>query len=497
MEPIQYMKYLSLLLICIFMISCSTPPINDLVLGSSDQALATKIDNYMKSGVEKGYAGSLLVAKGGKIILNKGYGFADRANNIVNTPDTIFDIGSNTKQFTAAAIMKLVDQKKLSTTDRLVQFFDNVPADKKDITVHQLLTHTSGFDHGFGGDFDGTTKDQFLKKAFASKLISKGGKYRYSNAGYSLLAAVIEKVSDMDYETYLSQNILKPAGLNHTGYLLPDWKQQPLAQQYWHGVIPRGATVQRYLKDGAVSWNLVGNGGVASTSTDLYNWLEALKTDKVLSKPARDQLFNRHVVIGQNPDRYNAYGWGVKTGYKGKSLVTHNGGNGVFYSGIAWYPKGDVTIIYSSNTSTAEWPTYQVHQMIFEPDYVPKAFTISSHRVVYEYILSKPADGVARLPEYFKQKTGKAIKQQSLLNRVGIAFEEEEQYDNSIALFKLNIELFPRRGRLWESLGEGYLAKGDKAQAIASYQKSLTLAPKEGCSWCANARKQLAILLNE
>jgi len=349
-----------------------------------------------------------------------------------------------------------VDQKKLSTADRLGQFFDKVPDDKKDITVHQLLTHTSGFDNGFGGDFDDTTKDEFLKKAFASKLIVKRGKYKYSNAGYSLLAAIIENASGTDYEVYLSQNILKPTGLNHTDYLLPDWKDQPLAQGYWHGVISRGTTVERYLKDGGVSWNLVGNGGLATTSLDLYNWLEALKTDKILSEPARNQLFTEHVVIATRPDRHNGYGWGVQIGYEGKTLITHNGGNGTCYSGIAWYPEGDVTIIYSSNTSTAEWPTYQIHRMVFEPDYEPRVFTVSSHRLVYEYVISKPTASVAGLPEYFKKKTGKAITQQSLLNRVGIAFEEEGQYDTAIALFTLNIELFPDNGRLWESLGEGY-----------------------------------------
>ena len=485
------------LITCICAISCSQNPDRQPMHDSLDQALAGRIDNYMMSGVETGYAGALLVAKDGRIILNKGYGLADKETNTPNTPDTIFDIGSNTKQFTAAAIMKLVDQDKLLTTDRLGDIFDEVPADKKDITVHQLLTHTSGFDGGFGGDFDGTTKDEFLEKAFASDLILERGEYRYSNAGYSLLAAIIEKVSGLNYENYLRKNILIPAGLNRTGYLLPDWDRQSLAKQYWHGVIARGTTVERYLEDGGVSWNLVGNGGLATTSGDLFKWLEALKTDTVLSESSRGQLFAQHVMISAEPERYNGYGWGVQTGYDGKTLVTHNGANGIYYSSIAWYPEGDVTIIYSSNTSTAEWPTKQIHRMIFESDYVPRAFTISPHRLVYEYVMSSPGAGVAGLLEYFESETGEPVKDQSLLNRVGIAFEEEGQHETAIALFKLNIELFPDRSNLWASLGEGYLAAGDKAQALASYQKSLDLAPSEGCSWCANTREQIATLQRE
>jgi CubicO group peptidase (beta-lactamase class C family) len=462
-----------------------------------DQALAEKIDQYMKSGEAKGYAGTLLVAKGGKIILNKGYGLADREKNITNTPHTIFDIGSNTKQFTAAAIMKLVEQKKLSTSDQLGKFFDKLPEDKKGITVHQLLTHTSGFANGFGGDFDGTSKEQFLKKAFASELLFKDEKFEYSNAGYSLLAAIIEKVSGLNYEVYLSENILKPAGLKQTGYLLPDWQNQPIARQYWQGIIHRGSTLERYLNDGSVSWNLLGNGGLLSTSMDLYHWLEALKTDKVLSKLARDQIFTRHVATVNEPNRYYGYGWGVRTGYEDKTRVNHNGGNGSFFSGIVWYPDGDMTVIYSSNTSTAEWPTYEVHQMIFEPNYVPKAFTFSAHRLVYEYALSHAATGVDRLPDYIKKETGEAIEHPSLLNQVGIAFEQDSHYDAAIALFKLNIKLFPGDGNLWDSLGEGYLVKGDKAQAIASYQKALALAPAEGCYWCGNAKEKLATLIEK
>ncbi|UTW60330.1 serine hydrolase [Kordiimonas sp. SCSIO 12603] len=486
------MKHIFALITCIFATSHSQA--SDPEYNPSDKALAARIDDYMISGVEKGYAGTLLVAKDGKIILNKGYGFADKENGVDNTPDTVFDIGSNTKQFTAAAIMKLVDQKKLSTTDRLDKFFPDIPDDKKDITVHHLLTHTSGLDFGFGGDFDGTTKNELLNKALTSKLILELGDYKYSNAGYSLLAAIIEEVSGTSYETYLNENIFKPVGLKQTGYLLPERKGQSLAQQYWHGIIPRGTTLERYLKDDSVSWNLVGNGGLATTSNELYMWLEALKTDKILSAPVRNQLFAKHVPIPNRPNVYNGYGWGVRSGYDGKDLVTHNGGNGIFFSGLAWYPEDDVTIIYASNTSTAEWPTYQVHRMVFEPDYVPKAFTVSPHRVVYEFMQSKPAADAAKLPEYFEKQTGKPIMQPSLLNRVGIAFEEQGQYETSIALFKLNIELFPGKGNLWESLGEGYRTKGDKAQAIASYQRSLDIAPNKGCTWCANAKAQIAAL---
>jgi CubicO group peptidase (beta-lactamase class C family) len=116
------MRYLLALLCAVLTVSCTGDTSSDPVVSPADQALAEKIDEYMMSGVKKGYAGTLLVAKGGDIIPNKGYGLADQEREIGNTPGTIFDIGSDTKQFTAAAIMKLVDQRKLATTDTLATY---------------------------------------------------------------------------------------------------------------------------------------------------------------------------------------------------------------------------------------------------------------------------------------------------------------------------------------------------------------------------------------
>ncbi len=488
------MRYLLALLCAVLAVSCSDETRSDPVVAPADQALVEKIDEYMMSGVEKGYAGTLLIAKGGDIILNKGYGLADQEREIANTPDTIFDIGSDTKQFTAAATMKLVDQGKLATTDTLAKFFDEVPKDKAEITVHQLLTHTAGFRQGLGGDFEAATKEEFLRSAFESDLLYTDQRYSYSNAGYSILAAIIEDVSGHDYETYLRENLWEPAGLTHTGYFFPDLEAQPVAQGYWHGIRPRGSTAQRYVDDGQVSWYLVGNGGLLSTPLDIYKWIEALKTDIVLSQSSRDQLFGRHVLAGDEPERYLAYGWVVRTGYEGKTFIYHNGGNNVFFTGFAWYLDGDVTIIYANNTSVGEWPTYEVHKMIFEPDYEPRAFSVSPHRVAYDYARSREGGQLQGLAEHVEKETGEAITDRTLLNLVGIAFEEDGQYEMSVALFKLNTELFPNDGYLWASLGEGYQVRGDVDQAIASYQKSLDLAPDDACGWCEAARSEIAKL---
>ena len=200
---------------------------------SSDAAaadVATKIDSYLSAGVKNGFSGAVLIAVDGKTVLNKGYGLANKNQEIPNSPETVFDIGSVTKQFTAAAILKLTQQNKLSVSDPLSRFFPKLPDDKKKITLHHLLTHSAGLVDTIGdGDFDHIPRDQFFKHLFKTKLLFEPGKkHRYSNAGYSILGRVIELASGQDYETFLYEQLFKPAGMQQTGYLRPQWEDQKL-----------------------------------------------------------------------------------------------------------------------------------------------------------------------------------------------------------------------------------------------------------------------------
>lgn len=161
------------------------------------------IDNYLSQITrDKNFSGELLIVKDGKKKFSKGYGWANKEQKISFTPSTLASMGSITKSFTAAAIMKLVEQEKISVNDNLKKFFPNVPADKADITIHQLLTHSSGF-HEFlendGGDYAVIKPEDFLKKAFAEPLsFAPGQKAMYTNVGMSILGIIIEKISGTD-----------------------------------------------------------------------------------------------------------------------------------------------------------------------------------------------------------------------------------------------------------------------------------------------------------
>ena len=157
--------------------------------------LGRKLDLYLSRLEALGYSGGLAVVKGGETVLLKGYGQADREGGVPMRPDSVFNLGSITKPFTAAAILRLQELGKLKTSDPVSRFFDGVPGDKAGITLEHLLTHSSGLESDFSPtDYEATTREEYVRRALASKLLFPPGEgYEYANAGYSLLAAIVEQ----------------------------------------------------------------------------------------------------------------------------------------------------------------------------------------------------------------------------------------------------------------------------------------------------------------
>jgi CubicO group peptidase (beta-lactamase class C family) len=197
-----------------------------------------KVDEFMSRLEAWGFSGAVIVAKDGQIVMSKGYGLANREQKIPFTPETVSSIGSITKQFTAAAILKLEMQGKLKVGDPIGKYLPGVPPDKADITIHHLLTHTAGVRADFGGrDSDPIARDDLVKLVLASPLRFKPGvRYEYSNEGYSLAGAIVERVSGASYEAFLSEHLFKPAGTR-----LP--RRRGVGQHHREGVGARGSRV--------------------------------------------------------------------------------------------------------------------------------------------------------------------------------------------------------------------------------------------------------------
>ena len=263
------------------------------VFASSEDNFQKKIDSYVRTAVEAGFSGAVLVAIGGKVILQSGYGLADREKNIPVRKETVFDIGSITKRFTKAAILKLEEQGKLRRSDTLDNFFDNVTEDKAGITVQQVLEHTAGFHeyHDTTGDFEEMDREQALKTILNQKLLFKpGDQEAYSNSGYTLLAAIIELSSNQSYQSFLEKYLFKPAGMNRTGFYRDSlWKEDEVAIGYEGRTIGKKNSPYYWPY---MTWALIGGGGMVSSVGELYKWIQALEAGMVLSGKTKEKMYD-------------------------------------------------------------------------------------------------------------------------------------------------------------------------------------------------------------
>ena len=179
------------------------------------------------------FAGVVLIGQRDEVLLHKAYGLADRENGVPFAQNTVSSIGSITKQLTAAAILRLQEEGRLRVTDTLGMHFPGVPPDKAALSVHQLLTHSSGLPDALGEDEDWIGREDYLAAAWSAELqFGPGTAYAYSNVGYSVLAAVVETLSNKGYEQFLHESFFGPLGIRETGYRRPGWDLSRVARSW-------------------------------------------------------------------------------------------------------------------------------------------------------------------------------------------------------------------------------------------------------------------------
>lgn len=281
------------------------------------------IDTTIEPFITDGFEGTIIVSNQHGAIYRRSAGFAIAEDSKYKS-STVVDIASVSKQFTAAAIMKLAEQGKLETNDLISKHIENVSEAKANITIHNLLTHTAGFKRHLGRDEEKLNRDEFIHKALNMPLaFGVGEKYHYSNIGYGLLAFIVEEVSGQDFESYLFDNLLEPAGMFSTGYLKPDWSQRtiPEVKRLYAGY----ASPLKMLEstDGDF-WNLKGGGGIFSTADDMALWHEALMKQEILSKRSQSIMYAPYISEDEEGYFYG-YGWSVVPRDEKEPLIWHNG----------------------------------------------------------------------------------------------------------------------------------------------------------------------------
>ncbi len=311
--------------------------------------IGANIDRYLSAMESLGFSGAIIVTHGSEVVLREGYGLADRETRRRYTPTTVQTHGSITKQMTGAAILLLESRGELSVDDPIDLYFDDLPEDRQAITLHQLLTHSSGLPGGVGPDEEPIGARAYLDRLMAEPLqFGPGSDYGYSNAGYSLLGMIVERVSGQSYEAFLRDELLVPAGLTETGYLLPEWDRDRLAVGYrngerWGLVHGRG-----WLDDGP-GWHLRANGGLHTTVDDMHRWLRTVRGQGALSVEATRRWTTGYVDEGSSESRY-AYGWVVRDTEWGK-MINHRGGNLIFSAEFVWLPERELFFYIQGNTS--------------------------------------------------------------------------------------------------------------------------------------------------
>jgi CubicO group peptidase (beta-lactamase class C family) len=326
------------------------------VTGCSSASSGSDLDSvadFVARTLPDGPGGTVIAARGDEITYCGGFGLADRERRIAATCDTVYDIMSITKQFTAAAILKLETMGKLRTTDPIGTYLGPVPADKREITLHHLLTHTSGLIEALGDDYDVLSRDDLLDKALASKPLSApGSEFHYSNVGYSVLAAIIEKVAGLDYEHFLAKYLFAPAGMTSTGYVLPRWNPRQVTVEYDAQGDSQGRPYEHPWAADGPYWNLRGNGGMLSTARDLVRCHRALTGDTVLTARAKEKLFTPYAPMPDAGESY-AYGWIIHDTDTGP-VAWHDGGNAWSFANIARSLNDGVMTFWVTNQTTQE-----------------------------------------------------------------------------------------------------------------------------------------------
>ncbi len=306
-----------------------------------------KVDAYIQPYREgNNFSGAVLIARKGKVLVSKGYGMANYELSVPNTPQTKFHIASISKPFTAAAIMILEERKLLGTDHPLTKFIPDYPNGDK-ITLHHLLTHTSGIpnvndfpDYDRESKFPHTTGDLVEMSKQKPLEFQPGKRYRYSNSNYNLLAYIIEKVSGQSYGEFLKENIFAALGMNNTGH---DGRATSLLENRASGYVPAG--ISGLENAPYLDWSIkTGNGSVYSTAEDLYKFDRALYTDKILKKTTLEKM----LVQGGG----NSYGWFVRKRFN-RRVTAANGRSPGFTASFERFVDDHVCVIVLSNSYSA------------------------------------------------------------------------------------------------------------------------------------------------
>jgi len=440
------------------------------------------IDAYVKTGR---FQGSVLLAKQGEVVYQKGFGFANAEWSVPNKPETKFRVASITKQFTAMLVVQLIADGKLKLNGKLSDYVPEWPkATGEQITILELLTHQSGIpdytNPAFGESSCDPNQRMTLAKSFWGKPLdfAPGSRFSYSNSGYYMLGVVIERVTGKPYERVLRERILEPLSMNDSGFDDPD------------AVLPnRAAGYQRTpagLRNApaATMCRPYSAGGMYSTVLDLGKWDAALYTDKLVDRKYIDLIFQPAVKTGDHGDSYG-FGWRIANRSmpgvtRTVHLAEHSGHISGFSTFIVRIKDDRHLIVLLGNEARADCTALAngITQILYGGEAEAPKTALSD--VLGRSIVERGVEWAVREFRDLKQNhSAEYSADEAELNSLGYYFLAKKKTSEAVAVFKLNVELFPNSWSVYDSLGEAYAVAGNRELAIQNYERAHKLDPSE------------------
>jgi len=446
------------------------------------QSRADEIDRLVTAYSERGqFNGAVLVAEAGRVIYKRGFGFADFDNKVPNAADTRFRIGSLTKSFTALLVLQLVERGDLKLDGAVSDYLPDYPKQTgSKITVRHLLTHSSGLPdyNSFPGFFKEVQGGHYSDAELVEQIsryelkFEPGTGVSYSNDGYLLLGAIIERVTGRPYESALEENIFAPLGMKDSGYSRQDAHARQRAPGYRKSL--SGYEETPHYRESPAS-------GIYSTVGDLYLWDQALYGDRLLSDEYRRLMFEPNA-------EGLTYGWKVgeatvEPAHRRLKVIEQDGQVFGYNALIVRLVDDRHLIVLVSNVRTVklrDMSDQLVKVLYGRPYELPKQSM--SDELASALREQGVAAALARY-QYLRQHHAESYyTDEAEMNDLGYMLIKSKRFDEAIEVLKLNTALYPQSANAFDSLGEAYLLHGDKELALLSYQKSVELNPRNAAA---------------
>lgn len=454
------------------------------VLTAKTQSVSDSIANLVKYYYDNGlFSGAVLVANGNTIVYKGAVGMASHEWQQPNTTQTRFRLGSVTKQFTATLILQLVQEGKLNLNGKITDYLTNYRKETgSQVSIHHLLTHSSGIPNYTDNEsfFPNSVKPysvtDFVRIYCSGDLEFKPGtQFSYSNSGYFILGAILEKITGKTYEQVLKEKILEPLGMKQTGYDMHEYIIPGRAVGYERKL--SGYQHASYLNMGLP----YAAGSLYSSVEDLMIWNQALYGNKLLADSLKLKMFDGYLEMEKNIKA--GYGWfneKIQTPDTNKviHMIWHSGGINGFRSELARFPNEKNFIVVLDNASNNTDLLFRdiiatVYRLPLEPR--QPALSNAIRKKIVSSSISEAADYFAALPEAEKKQYTQAGTER-LINSWGYErMNEQQDLPGALKLFELNTKLFPNSSNVYDSYGEALANAGKYDQAVLNYKKSVQL----------------------